>query len=99
MGRGFAVVAQEVKKLAEESRSSTETIRSSVATVETLVKEITPLLVATMNEVQSCTDVFQQVSDTTQHEISAIGNISKAIQSVKNISSEQNDIVKKLMTL
>lgn len=99
LGRGFAVVAQEVKKLAEESRASTETIRGSVLAIESLVQEIGPLLGATVAEMESCMAEFRRVSDTTQQEISAVSQISESLQTVRNICNEQNDIVKKLMTM
>lgn len=97
-GRGFAVVAQEVKKLAEESRAATETIRGSVVAIESLVHEIGPLLSSTVAELENCMADFRLVSDTTQEEIASVAKISESLHTIQNISSEQNAIVKKLMT-
>ena len=83
-GRGFAVVADEVRKLSVKTGSSTEQIAKMVADVR-LATEVT---IATM----------QTVSATTQSGVTAQRETALKLVSVRETSSQVNDMMRDVAT-
>jgi methyl-accepting chemotaxis protein len=85
-GRGFAVVAAEVRKLAERSQRAAKEIRDVAGRSVAVAERSGGLLGALVDAIRKTADLVQEVSAASQEQAAGVGQVSKAMGVVEQVT-------------
>ncbi len=85
-GKGFAVVAQEVRKLAERAQTAAKEIGEKAGTSVAVAERSGKLLDALLPTIRKTAELVQEVSAASQEQAGGIGQISKAMSQVDQVT-------------
>ena len=87
-GKGFAVVASEVRKLAEKSKLAAEEIIKLAQNNVLLANESGTLLMETVPQLESATQLIQEISASSLEQNSGADQVNNAIQQLNNVTQQ-----------
>lgn len=95
-GRGFAVVAEEVRKLAEQSASAARQIYDIINSVREESHRAVETMAVGSKEVESGTEIVQEVSASLKEILNGIENLSRQVQEIASSVEQLNSNVQNI---
>jgi methyl-accepting chemotaxis protein len=95
-GRGFAVVATEVRKLAERSQSAAKEISSLASSSVSVAERSGHLLEELVPGIRKTADLVQEVAAASAEQSSGVGQISKAMSQVDQVTQRNASAAEEL---
>ncbi len=95
-GRGFAVVAAEVRKLAERSQRAAKEIGGLAARSVAVAERSGGLLTSLVEGIRKTSDLVQDVSAASQEQAAGVGEVSKAVAAVEQVTQRNASAAEEL---
>ncbi|WP_242394317.1 methyl-accepting chemotaxis protein [Anaeromyxobacter oryzisoli] len=95
-GKGFAVVAAEVRKLAERSQKAAKEIGERAGTSVKVAERSGQLIEALVPSIRKTADLVQEVAAASQEQSAGIGQVSKAMAIVDEVTQRNASAAEEL---